>query len=66
MADEPMLCFDGDAAGRRAAYRAVDTALPLIKPGKSLRFASLPDGHDPDDSAALHRVCLSFMRLLPT
>src|SRR5215470_5788716 len=49
MADEPTLCFDGDAAGRRAAYRAVDVALPLIKPGKSLLFAALPDGHDPDD-----------------
>src|SRR5205085_1916175 len=46
MADEPTLCFDGDAAGRRAAYRAVDLALPLIKPGKSLKFASLPEGHD--------------------
>jgi DNA primase len=49
MADEPTLCFDGDAAGRRAAYRAIDLALPHIKPGKSLRFASLPQGHDPDD-----------------
>ncbi len=49
MADEPILCFDGDSAGRRAAYRAVDLALPHIKPGKSLRFASLPEGHDPDD-----------------
>jgi DNA primase len=49
MSDEPVLCFDGDAAGRRAAYRAVDLALPLIGPGKSLRFASLPEGHDPDD-----------------
>jgi DNA primase len=49
MADEPILCFDGDAAGRRAAYRAVDLALPLIRPGKSLRFASLPEGEDPDD-----------------
>jgi DNA primase len=49
MADEPTLCFDGDAAGRRAAYRAVDLALPLVKPGKSLLFAALPDGHDPDD-----------------
>jgi DNA primase len=47
--DEPTLCFDGDAAGRRAAYRAVDLALPLIRPGKSLKFASLPEGHDPDD-----------------
>src|SRR5690349_6930846 len=39
MADEPILCFDGDKAGRRAAYRAVDTALPLIEAGKSVRFA---------------------------
>ena len=42
MADEPMLCFDGDDAGRRAAYRAVDLALPLLAPGKSLKFVSLP------------------------
>ena len=49
MTDEPIMCFDGDAAGRRAAYRAIDLALPLIRPGKSLRFASLPLGHDPDD-----------------
>jgi len=51
MADEPILCFDGDEAGRRAAYRAVDLALPLLKPGKSLKFAALPDGQDPDDLA---------------
>jgi DNA primase len=49
MADEPILCFDGDGAGRRAAYRAVDIALPLVRPGKSLRFAILPEGQDPDD-----------------
>src|SRR5208283_4318555 len=49
MADEPILCFDGDAAGRRAAYRALDLGLPLIKPGKSLKLAALPDGQDPDD-----------------
>ncbi len=49
MADEPILCFDGDDAGRRAAYRALDLALPLIKPGKSLKLATLPDGQDPDD-----------------
>jgi DNA primase len=51
MADEPILCFDGDAAGRRAAYRALDLALPLLKPGKSLKFAALPEGQDPDDLA---------------
>jgi DNA primase len=49
MSDEPILCFDGDAAGHRAAYRAIDLALPRIEPGRSLRFASLPQGHDPDD-----------------
>src|SRR3954463_15454065 len=49
MADEPVLCFDGDDAGRRAAYRAADIALPLLAPGKSLRFAMLPEGNDPDD-----------------
>src|SRR5690349_23792286 len=49
MADEPVLCFDGDKAGVRAAYRAVDLALPRLKPGKSLKFALLPEGQDPDD-----------------
>jgi len=49
IADEPVLLFDGDDAGLRAAYRAVDLALPLLQPGKSLSFATLPQGHDPDD-----------------
>src|SRR5689334_19846740 len=49
MTDEPILCFDGDSAGQRAAFRAVDLALPRLKPGKSLLFAGLPDGQDPDD-----------------
>jgi DNA primase len=49
MAREPILCFDGDAAGRRAAFRAVETVLPHLKPGYSLQFAFLPDGLDPDD-----------------
>jgi DNA primase len=43
------MCFDGDKAGQRAAYRAADLALPRLKPGKSLRFAFLPEGQDPDD-----------------
>ena len=47
--DEPVLCFDGDAAGLKAAHRVVDTALPHLVPGKSVRFAYLPDGNDPDD-----------------
>jgi DNA primase len=51
MSDEPILCFDGDKAGRKAAYRALDLALPQIEAGKSLRFALLPEGQDPDDLA---------------
>jgi DNA primase len=49
LAAEPILCFDGDEAGRKAAYRALDLALPLLKPGHSLRFAFMPAGIDPDD-----------------
>ncbi|WP_424361552.1 DNA primase [Methylocystis parvus] len=49
MAEEPILCFDGDKAGLKAAFRAVDTALPLIGAGKTLRFVLLPDGQDPDE-----------------
>lgn len=46
---EPVLCFDGDGAGERAAIRAALRALPLLGAGKSLRFAALPAGQDPDD-----------------
>jgi DNA primase len=56
MADEPILCFDGDVAGRRAAYRAADLAVPLITAGKSLKFALLPEGQDPDDLLRLAGV----------
>jgi DNA primase len=49
MVDEPILCFDGDGAGQRAALRAALRALPLLAPGKSLRIATLPAGEDPDD-----------------
>ncbi|MBV9859794.1 MAG: DNA primase [Alphaproteobacteria bacterium] len=48
LAAEPVLCFDGDAAGQRAATRALRRALPLLRPGYSLRFAVLPGGEDPD------------------
>lgn len=48
VAEEPVLCFDGDVAGQMAAIRAARRALPDLKPGKSLRFAFLEDG-DPDD-----------------
>ncbi|CAD7038559.1 DNA primase [Pseudorhizobium halotolerans] len=49
MSPEPVLCFDGDGAGVRAANRAADLALPFLKPGRSVRFALLPEGKDPDD-----------------
>ena len=54
LADEPFLCFDGDNAGRRAAQRAADRALPLLRPGKSLRFLALPAGEDPDSLVRAH------------
>ncbi len=49
MVHEPILCFDGDDAGTRAAHRAIDTMLPHLKPGLSARFVFLPGGSDPDD-----------------
>jgi DNA primase len=48
----PTLCFDGDTAGQKAAHRAIDTSLPHLEPGRSLQFAFLPDGRDPDDMVA--------------
>ncbi|MDE1466801.1 DNA primase [Aurantiacibacter sp. D1-12] len=49
MADKPVLCFDGDAAGKRAAMRAAERTLPLLRPGHSLQIVQLPAGLDPDD-----------------
>lgn len=49
---EPVLCFDGDAAGARAAARAAELALPLISSERTLRFATLPAGEDPDTLTA--------------
>jgi len=48
LSPEPILCFDGDAAGLKAAARAAERVLPFLKPGHSLRFAILPQGEDPD------------------
>ncbi len=45
---EPILCFDGDNAGYRAAYRAAERVLPLLKPNHSVKFVFLPEGEDPD------------------
>lgn len=47
-ADEPLMCLDADAAGARAMLRAANLAMPLLMPGKSLRFVRLPPGDDPD------------------
>jgi DNA primase len=62
MTKEPVLCFDGDEAGARAAARAAERALPLLRAGRSLNFARLPTGSDPDSliggggAAAMRRV----------
>ncbi|MEM9840259.1 MAG: DNA primase [Pseudomonadota bacterium] len=60
--EAPTLCFDGDRAGRGAAERAIDRAMPALSPKQTLRFIFLPDGQDPDDMlrqggpAAMQRV----------
>ncbi|HHY51452.1 MAG TPA: DNA primase [Alphaproteobacteria bacterium] len=54
MSEQPVLCFDGDAAGQRAAERTVDVVLPLLQPGRTVRIATLPEGVDPDDLIRAH------------
>ena len=49
MTDTVVFCFDGDAAGRKAAWRALENTLPVLADGKNARFLFLPDGEDPDD-----------------
>ena len=49
LVDEPILCFDGDAAGRKAAERASERAVASLRPGKQLQIVLLPGGQDPDD-----------------
>ena len=49
---EPILCFDGDRAGSKAAMRSIERILPKLKPGQTARFAMLPEGQDPDDLIA--------------
>jgi DNA primase len=49
MTERPLLCFDGDSAGQKAAFRGLVRALPALKPTRSLRFVTLPPGQDPDD-----------------
>ena len=70
LADEPVLCLDGDPAGFRAAARAATRALPLLEPGRSLAFALLPPGEDPDSllaargPEALHSAIARPMKLV--
>jgi DNA primase len=54
LGDRPVLCFDGDKAGRNAAVRALDRALPLLRPENGLRFVLLPEGEDPDSLVKSH------------
>ncbi|MEQ8601831.1 MAG: DNA primase [Marivibrio sp.] len=68
-ADEPVMCLDGDEAGGRAALRAAERAMPQLAPGKSLRFAFLPPGEDPDsliarDGAAAMRAVVEAAKPL--
>src|SRR5262249_36981237 len=49
MTDTVVFCFDGDAAGRKAAWRALENTLPALSDGKNARFLLLPEGQDPDD-----------------
>src|SRR5882672_6115629 len=52
--DEIVFCFDGDGAGRRAAWRALENSLALLSDGKQVRFLFLPDGEDPDTYVRQH------------
>ena len=49
ISDEPIICMDGDQAGYRSAIRTLGIAMKILKPGKSLKFAFLKDGDDPDN-----------------
>jgi DNA primase len=70
MTEKPVICFDGDAAGQKAAMRAALRAMPLLKPGHSLQFITLPEGQDPDDlvkksgSKALSELIISAEQLV--
>ncbi len=56
MADEPILCFDGDKAGQKAAWRAADMALPHLTPGKSLALCAIARRPGPRRPRALRRA----------
>ena len=57
------ICFDGDRAGRQAAWRAMENALPLMQDGRSIKFLFLPQGEDPDSMVRQHGKA-EFMRLI--
>ena len=63
LTDQVVFCFDGDNAGRRAAWRALENALPYLQDGKQLRFLFLPPEHDPDSYIREHGK-EAFERLL--
>ncbi|MGH8705304.1 MAG: DNA primase [Burkholderiales bacterium] len=54
LADELVFCFDGDAAGRKAAWRALEVSLPLASDAKPIRFLFLPESEDPDSFIRKH------------
>jgi len=72
MVEVPVLCFDGDAAGQRAAMRAIARALPMLAPMRSLGIVRLPAGLDPDDlikaqgPAAMERLLAEPASLIET
>lgn len=63
VSDVPVMCFDGDRAGTGAAYRSIDRGLPKLAPGKSISFAFLPEGQDPDDVVS-NDGAAAFQKLL--
>lgn len=65
LTDDVSFCFDGDRAGRQAAWRALENALPLIREGRQIHFVFLPDGHDPDSYVNAQGTD-AFLELLET
>jgi DNA primase len=63
LTDKVMFCFDGDAAGQRAAWRAMENALPQLIDGKNIGFLFLPSRHDPDSFVREHGTA-AFEKLL--
>jgi len=63
LTDDVLFCFDGDRAGKQAAWRALECALPLIRDGRQVRFVFLPDGQDPDSMVNEHGTDAFLQRL---